>query len=71
MSDLFGKYFAACGTKSSAKKYGNVIHPSIIDVDDSTPVTTIVPPPELHLLLGLVNHLWLGLIAMIGLNHAL
>ena len=27
-------------------------------MDDSTPVLTIVPPPELHLLLGPVNHLY-------------
>ena len=38
-----------------------MIHPSIIDVDDSTPVITIVPPPELHLLLGPVNHLFKGM----------
>ena len=32
--------------------YGNAIHRSDIDIDDSTPVITMVPPPELHLLLG-------------------
>ena len=38
--------------------YGNVIHRSIIDIDDSTPVITMVPPLEPHLLLGPVNHLF-------------
>ena len=59
LSNLFWDYFGAQGTKANAKNYGNAIHPSIIgEMDDSTPVLTIVPPPELHLLLGPVNHLY-------------
>ena len=48
LSDVFCKYFQACGTKVNAKMYGNVIHRSIIVIDDSMPVITMVPPPELH-----------------------
>ena len=63
--------------QSKAKGYGNVIHPSIIDnIDDATPVITIIPPPELHLLLGPVNHIYdemikYGKIAIFGRNLAL
>ena len=73
MNDLFWPYFDAKNKAETAaqakgkvnakkvqpKEYGNVIHPSIIDIDDmNTPVIHKVPPPELHLLLGPKNHLY-------------
>ena len=69
--ELFHAYDAANMSKEHAKDYGNVIHPPIFDVDDQgTPVIHVIPPPELHLLLGPTNHLidalskvWPGCIA--------
>ena len=59
LNDLFWKYFEAGSNKAKAKMYGNVVHRTIIeDVNDSTPVITKVPPPELHLMLGPVNHMY-------------
>ena len=65
---LFWSYFDAQVDKSKAKDYGNVVHLPLISIqDDTTPVLHIVPPPELHLMLGPVNTLldkmskvWLG-----------
>ena len=58
--DLFWTYFDANTTKKYAKDFGNVIHPSVFadNVDNSTLVVLLVPPPELHLLLGPVNVLY-------------
>ena len=59
MNDLFWAYFFARVPQSKAKEYGNVIHrPIIEDIDENTPVFQVVPPPELHLMLGPVNHLY-------------
>ena len=59
MDDLFWAYFLARVPQFKAKEYGNVIHCSIIeDIDENTPVFQVVPPPELHLMLGPVNHLY-------------
>ena len=63
LNKLFWDYFNANVDKSQAKHYGNVIHPPIIsdNLDDDTPVIKILPPPELHLLIGPVNTLYTGL----------
>ena len=39
------------------KNHYNVIHECLLDGDPETLVLYIVPPPELHLLMGVVNHL--------------
>ena len=57
--DLFWDFFDSRKSKENAKDYGNVIHLPIIDnVDPSTPVINVVPPPELHLMFGPVNHMY-------------
>ena len=59
--ELFGDYFDAKAKRSEAKDYGNAIHLPIIDIkNENTPVIDKVPPPppELHLLLGPMNHLY-------------
>ena len=57
--DKFWAYFSAKATKENAKEYGNVIHLPVMDnVDPSTSVLEVVPPPELHLMLGPVTHLY-------------
>ena len=58
MMDLFWGYFEARASKKDASTYGNVIHRNMFSdcqIDDSTPIILLVPPPELHLLLGPVN----------------
>ena len=45
-------------TQDKAKYFGNVVHPSLIRGEDETPVIHAIPPPELHLMLGPVNHLY-------------
>ena len=58
LSDIFWKYYDARGTKKNAKNFGNAIHPSMVTADKETPILLIVPPPELHLLIGPVNTLY-------------
>ena len=57
--NLFWDYFEARTTKKDAKNFGNVIHLPIIcdDIENNTPVIQLLPPPELHLLIGLYNRL--------------
>ena len=46
----------AAGSKMKAmQKFKNVIHPSLLKRDPGTSVLSVVPPPELHLLMGAVN----------------
>ena len=46
--------------QEKAKHYGNVIHMPILSGDPDTLVIDILPPPELHLLLGVVGTLFKG-----------
>ena len=50
----------AGGNASSAKYFGNVVHMSLITADDDDHVIDLLPPPELHLLLGAVNTMYSG-----------
>ena len=46
----------AAGSKMKAmQKFKNVIHPSLLKRDPGTSVLSVVPPTELHLLMGAVN----------------
>ena len=59
--DLFWGFFEARADRSAATDYGNVIHPTMFasdDIDESTLILLLVPPPELHLLIGPVNTLY-------------
>ena len=49
---------------SKAKFFGNVVHDSIVRGSDETLIIDVLPPMELHLLLGIVNHLFKALIAV-------
>ena len=57
---LFWDFFDSQKDKKDAKNFGNVIHPPIIcdDIENDTPVISLIPPPELHLLMGPVNKLY-------------
>ena len=58
--ELFADYYDATlksKTKVKSKDFGNVIHCPLIDLpDNEIPVYEKVPPPELHLMMGTVNH---------------
>ena len=58
--ELFWDYFDANTSKPFAKDYGNVIHPSMFSgsVDEATLIVLLVPPPELHLLIGPLNTMY-------------
>ena len=60
LMELFWNFWESGSSKGSAKNYGNVIHPPMIndDEDDETLVITIIPPPELHLMTGPVNTMY-------------
>ena len=55
--NVFWNLFESRNEKSKAKKFGNVIHPPILcdNIDNEAPVIFLLPKPELHLLIGLVN----------------
>lgn len=57
LSSLFWQFYDSAETKSHAKNYGNVIHPSIIHGNSNDRVLETIPPPELHLLTGSVSKL--------------
>ena len=75
--DLFYDFKDANVSKDDAAKYGNVIHLPVIEaLDKDRLVFEIVPPPELHLLLGPTNkmyssleHLWPALEAWLQSIH--
>jgi len=59
-----GKFeaFVATGSDTkSAKDFDNVIHLPLINMDDSTLILDVIPPMELNLLLGIINHLFKNL----------
>ena len=59
LQDLFWTFFKSKATKKDAKKYGNAVHPSLIeDNDQSKWILELIPPPELHLMLGPVNTMY-------------
>ena len=49
--------------KAEAKKYKNCIHPPLIETSVDKSFLEIIPPPELHLMLGVVNTLFSHLIS--------
>ena len=44
-----------------AKQFGNVIHSPLLNFPDGSPILDAIPPMELHLPLGVVNHLYKNL----------
>ena len=59
LNKLFSDYCNSNAEKRDAKTYGNVVHPPIVTgFDESTDVLSVIPPPELHLLIGPVNTLY-------------
>ena len=67
LMNLFWNFFESRNEKSEAKKFGNVILspplPPILchNTDNEAPVIFLLPPPELHLLIGPVNKMYAAL----------
>ena len=45
----------AGSNKGNAKNYKNCIYPPIISGNENTEIIDIIPPPELHLMIGIIN----------------
>ena len=55
MRKRYEQFMASGGELKNASKYANVIHLPLLKEEDSTFVISVMPPPELHLLMGGVN----------------
>ena len=55
---MFEAWSEASGNNKDAKNHGNVVHLPILSVKADTLIIDLIPPPELHLLLGAVNTLF-------------
>jgi hypothetical protein len=64
----YKQFIESGGKKKDANKHANVIHPCLIKEDPSKLILDQLPPPELHLLIGVVNKLMDLLIAQVGLE---
>ena len=50
--------------RNDAKQFDNVIHPPILShPEKETTILKLIPPPELHLLIGVVNTIYRAMIA--------
>ena len=58
LRESFLNYYDAGILKKKAKNFGNAVHPSMVSGNIEIPILEIVPPPELHLLIGPVNTLY-------------
>jgi hypothetical protein len=56
------------GNLKNAAAHANVINPSLVQEADDMLVMDQFPPPELHLLIGVVNRLMDVLIHILGLD---
>lgn len=52
------KWRSEGGLRKSAKLFDNCIHPPLFNAEENKRIIDIIPPPELHLLLGAVNTLF-------------
>lgn len=48
----------AGGRTNNAKDYKNCINRPVLEADEDDEIIDYIPPPELHLLIGIVNHLY-------------
>ncbi len=59
--ECFQRFCNSGANLKNAQHFLNCIHLPLLLLDDTTLVLDIIPPPELHLLLGAFNHLYDGL----------
>ena len=50
------QYTKAGSKERDMKKFFNVVNPPLINAEEDQVVGDVVPPPELHLLMGATNH---------------
>ena len=62
------QFLVAGGKLVDAKRFANCIHDPLIKEDDNVHVISVVPPGELHLLIGAVDVLFNVLVKMFGLK---
>lgn len=68
----YQKFIALGGDKKSAKVNNSTVNPPLFDEPDDMPVIEKCVTPELHILQGLVNHIfWKGLVPLLGKEKAL
>ena len=58
LRESYKSFLSAGSILAKAKHTGNLVHPPILSGADDTLILDILPPPELHLLLGVVNHIF-------------
>lgn len=58
ITEQFWKWQEAGAVPSCAKHYENCVHTSLIKGESQLLIIDLYPPPELHLMLGVVNHLY-------------
>ena len=63
------QFLLSGGKLRDASKYANCINKCLIKEDDQTSVISVIPPEELHLLMGGVNVHMNTLIQMYGLAY--
>jgi hypothetical protein len=61
LQNSFLAYCSSGSDRIKAKNYDNVVHPSIVNGQNEKSVLELIPPPELHLLIGPVNTMYFGL----------
>ena len=74
IQECYSNYQKSGANKKNMKDYANVIHPALIQMDTEASVLESVPLPELHLLMGAVNHkleLMRKFLEIQGLEHHL
>ena len=58
LRESYKSFLSAGSNLAKAKHTANVVHPPILSGANDTLILDILPPPELHLLLGVVNHIF-------------
>ena len=61
IENAFQSWTDAGSKMKDAKKHGNVVHPPLLSGEPDQQVIEILPPPELHLMLGAVNTMFSGI----------
>lgn len=51
----YSNWQASGGKKNDAKNYANCIQQPVVTGDSNKLILDVIPPPELHLMLGVVN----------------
>ena len=64
LKKLLSEWREAGAVHADAKFFGNVVNDPLIGTDDDAPLIDTLPPPELHLMLGVVNTLYAGICHM-------